>query len=640
MKIRILLAVTIVAGALCAGYWWWQRPARLGETELLLLGDIANESGEKNFDGSLREALRVALLQSPHLNLVSDEKIRNVLREMGQPDGAPLAEALAPLVCVKTGAHAYLTGKIFQAGSGYVVKLGVYRCAGARRMAKASAAAARADLVMQHLGEAARRLREDLGESAASVKQYDVPLERAATPIPASLKAYQEARKMIREKGDLEAVPLYKRAIELDSRFAMAHSGLAVSYYNLNQMGKASEEVRQAYEAGDRQTYREHLNIATLYYDLAQGDIQKAIEGYKEYIRAYPRDDVAMGNLSSEYFVIGDYTEAAKYAEGALKIDPDSAAWYENYSTALLALAQPDEAEKVLQEAFRRKLDDPALHANLYAVAFAKSDSALMQRELAWAEGKPNGEDSLLAAQSDTEAYFGRLQKAREYSKRAVESAKKAELLEPAAVWEVEAAMREVMFGYPDEAKRRAESAMQLAPDSKDVRALSALVFARLGDETKARKIMDDLRALYVSNMVIQKAWLPVVQAQVKLQKKQYADTIHSLEGVTPYEKGQLTGNLSDSCMIPAFLRGEAELGAGNARQALAEFQKFSTNAGIVGSCWSAPLAKLGVARAEALSGGTGRTKEAYAKFLGLWRGADAELPVLKQAKAEAARIH
>jgi eukaryotic-like serine/threonine-protein kinase len=640
MKIRILMAAVIVAGALCAGYWWWQRPTRLGETDLLLLGEIANESGEKNFDGSLREALRVALLQSPYLNLVSDEKIRNVLREVGQPDGAQLNEALAASVCSKTGAQAFLTGKISPDGSGYQVKLAVYRCEGARRMAKANASATRADTMVQHLGEATRKLREDLGESAASVRKFDVPLERATTPIPASLKAYEEARKMIREKGDLEAVPLYKQAIELDSRFASAHSGLAVSYYNLNQMGKASEEVRQAYEAGDRQTYREHLNIATLYYDLAQGDIEKAIEGYKEYIRTYPRDDVAMGNLSSEYFVIGDYAEAAKYAEGALKLDPDSAAWYENYSTALLALSRADEAEKVLQEAFRRKLDDPSLHANLYAVAFAKGDSALMQRELAWAAGKPNGEDSLLAAQSDTEAYFGRLQKAREYTRRAVESAKKAELPESAAVWGVEAAMRELMFGYPDEARKNAESALQLAPESKDVRALAALVFARLGDDAKAQKIMDDLRALYVSNMVIQKAWLPVVQAQMKLRKKQYADAINSLEGVTPYEKGQLTGNLSDSCMIPAFLRGEAQLGAGNARQALAEFQKFSTDAGIVGSCWSAPLAILGTARAQALSGGTSQAKEAYAKFLDLWKGADGDIPTLKQAKAEAAKFH
>jgi len=415
---------------------------------------------------------------------------------------------------------------------------------------------------------------------------------------------------------------------------------LAVSYYNLNQMGKAGEEVRQAYEAGDRQTYREHLNIETLYYDLAQGNIEKAIEGYKEYIRTYPRDDVALGNLSSEYFVIGDYVEAAKYAEAALKLDPDSAAWYENYSTALLALSRPAEAEKVIQEAFSRKLNDPSLHSNLYAVAFAQGDSTVMQRELQWAEGKTNGEDSLLAAQSDTEAYFGRLQKARVYSRRAVESAKKAELPESAGVWEVEAGMREAMFGYPEEARKHAEAALQLVPDSKDVRALAALVYARLGEDRKAQKIMDDLRALYVSNMVIQKAWMPVVQAQMKLRKKQYGDAINSLESALPYEKGQLTGNLSDSCMIPAFLRGEAQLGAGNAQQALAEFRKFSTDAGIVGSCWSAPLAKLGVARAEGKSGSTSQAKAAYAKFLDLWKGADTDLPLLKQAQAEAAKFH
>jgi len=640
MKTRIILAATIVAGALCAGYWWWQRPTSLGEADLLLLGDIANDTSENNFDGTLREALRVALQQSPYLNLVSDEKIHSVLREAGQREGAELTEALLPAVCLKSGAQAYLTGKIGRDASGYTVNLNVDRCAGARRMARAVAHAARADLVVLHLGEAARTLRQDLGESRNSIAKYDVPLERATTPIPASLKAYEEARRMIREKGDLEAVPLYKRAIELDSRFAMAHSGLAVSYYNLNQMGKASDEVRQAYEAGDRQTYREHLNIATLYYDLAQGDIEKAIEGYKEYIRAYPRDDVAMGNLSGEYFVIGDYAAAARFAEAALKIDPDSAAWYENYSTALLALSRPLEAEKVLQEAFSRKLDDPSLHANLYAVGFAKGDSALMQRELAWAAGRPNGEDSLLAAQSDTEAYYGHLQKAREYTRRAVESAKKAELPESAAVWEVEAAMREAMFGYPEEAKKHVDAALQLAPESKDVRALAALVFARLGEDSRAQKILDDLRALYVSNMVIQKAWLPVVQAEMKLRKKQYADAISSLEGVTPYEKGQLTGNLSDSCMIPAFLRGEAELGAGNARQALAEFQKFSTDAGIVGSCWSAPLAKLGTARAEALSGSTIRAQEAYAKFLEQWKAADADIPALRQAKTEAAKFH
>jgi eukaryotic-like serine/threonine-protein kinase len=203
------------------------------------------------------------------------------------------------------------------------------------------------------------------------------------------------------------------------------------------------------------------LNITTLYYDLAQGDVEKAIEDYKEYIRAYPHDDVALGNLSNEYFVIGDYEQAAKYSQAALKIDPDSSAWYENYSTALLMLARVDEAEKVLREGFSRNLDDPALHANMYSLAFLKRDDALMQQQVSWAIGKANGEDTLLAAQSDTEAYFGRLQKAREYTQRAVAAAQKAELPESAATWEVEAGMREAVFGNPAEARKDAQEALE-----------------------------------------------------------------------------------------------------------------------------------------------------------------------------------
>jgi tetratricopeptide (TPR) repeat protein len=245
------------------------------------------------------------------------------------------------------------------------------------------------------------------------------------------------------KKGDFEAVPIYKQSIDLDSRFAIARSGLAVSYYNLSQMALAGEEIRQAFEAGDRQTIRERLNIQTLYYDLAQGDIEKAIAGYKEYIRIYPRGSIALRNLSSEFFVIGDYEQAVQYAEQALKLEPDSSAWYENYSIALLALGRTQEAENVLQEAFSRKLEDAALHSNLYSVAFTKGETALMQQQLAWAQGKPNGQDSLLGAQADTEAYFGRLKKAREYSRRAIDAAMASDLKESAAIWAATAAIRE-----------------------------------------------------------------------------------------------------------------------------------------------------------------------------------------------------
>ena len=639
MKKSLLIAAMVVLG-LSAAYWRWHQPVPLGESDFLLVGEFANHSGEADFDGSLREVLRVALLQSPFLNLVSDEKIRTTLGSMGKPEGEPLAVQLSESLCERVGAKAYLTGAVKRGGTGYAFEMEVRRCPGGERVTRETGEAVRADQLIHQLGLAATSLRADLGEGAETLKKFDVPLERATTPIPAALKAYEQARIAVREKGDLEAVPFYKKAIDLDSRFAVARSGLAVSYYNLNQMAQASEEIRQAYEAGDRQTLREQLNITTLYYDLAQGDIEKAIKGYKEYIRVYPRDDVALGNLSSEFFVIGDYEQAAKYAEEALAIDPDSAAWYENYSTALLALSHVDDAEKTLKEAFSRKLNDASLHANLYSVGFQKGDSALMQEQLTWAVGKPNGEDSLLAAQSDTEAYYGRLKKAREYDRRAVDSAVRAGLKESAGTWEDQAGLREAMFGYAAEAQKYAEDALKFAPDSKDVRAIAALIFARTGNIARAQNIADDLQALYVSNTVMQKAWLPVVRAQIAMQKHKEAEAIQQLEIVMPYEKGQLIGNLSNSCMIPAYLRGEAELSVRKARQAAMEFQKMEVNPGVIGNCWSGPLGKLEKARAQAAGGSLSEAKISYQQFFALWKDADPDIPILKQAKAEAAKLH
>ncbi len=638
MKTRILLATGLLVAASGVVFWWWTKPVPLGPTDALLLGEIVNRSGDPDLDGTLREALRVALQQSPYLNLVSDEKIHAALTSMGKQETDLTPESTVAL-CEHVGAKAYLTGKISRASSGYAFEIEVRNLPSSSRSSHEEGEAPRVDLVIHELGIAAVKLRADLGEPESTRKIYDVPLARATTALPAALKAYQQARTAVREKGDLEAVPFYKKALDLDSRFAMAHSGLAVSYYNLSQMAQASDEIRQAYEAADRQTFRERLNIKTLYYDLAQGDIEKAIEGYKEYIRAYPRDDVALGNLSSEFFVVGDYEQAAKFAEDALKIDPASAAWYENYSTALLALSRTNDAEKVLQEAFSRKLDDAALHANLYSVAFVKGDNAVMQEQLRWAAGKANGEDSLLAAQSDTEAYYGRLKSARDFTRRAVDSALKADLKESAATWMVQASLREAMFGNSAEAQRDADEALKLSPESKDVRAMVALIFARTGNAARAQSISDDLKASYVSNTVMQKAWLPVIQSQIAMHNQKYSQAIQLLDVVMPYEKGQLIGNLSYSCMIPAYLRGEAQMSAKSPHAAVLEFQKIESNPGLIGNCWAAPLARIAKARALAASGSTADAKASYQRFITLWKGADPGIPVLKQAQVEAAKL-
>jgi len=639
MKIRLLLSITLLLVAAGLAYWRWTLPAPLGETDLLLVGDIANKTGDANFDGALREALRVSLQQSPFLNLVSDEKARATLTALGKSADTAIAPEIAKEICERAGAKAFLTGEAAKTNSNYTLNLEVRRCPGGDRLAHATGEAVRVDQLVHQLGVASSDLRAKLGEREATLKQYDMPLERATTPIPAALRLYEQARKTLREKGDFEAVPLYKQAIDLDSRFAMARSGLAVSYYNLSQMALAGEEIRQAFEAGDRQTIREHLNIQTLYYDLAQGDIEKAIAGYQEYIRIYPRDSIALGNLSSEFFVVGDYEQAAHYAELALKLDPESAAWYENGSIALLALGRTHDAEQLLKEAFSRKLDDVALHANLYSVAFVKGDAGLMQEQLAWAQGKTSGQDSLLGAQADTEAYAGHLKKAREYSRRAIDAATASDLKESAAIWAATAAIRESMFGLPAEAQKYAEEALRLSPESKDVRAQVALVLARDGNEAKAQSTTDDLRALYVSNTAMQKAWLPVIRAQLAMRRHREAEAVQQLETVLPYEKGQLTGNSSDSCMIPAYLRGEAELAMHQGHQASLEFQKIEANPGVVGNCWSGALARLGKARAETAENATADAKISYQQFFTLWKDADPDIPLLKQAKLEAAKL-
>jgi tetratricopeptide (TPR) repeat protein len=390
---------------------------------------------------------------------------------------------------------------------------------------------------------------------------------------------------------------------------------------------------------GDRQTARERLQITTLYYDLGTGDVKKAIASYKQWVNLYPRDDVPWGDLSSEYFLIGDYEEAAATAKQALHLEPSSVAWYENLSTAEIALQRLDEAESILKEAFAKKLDDASLHANMYALAFLRSDAGTMEREAGAVAGKASGEDMMLAMQADTEAFFGRLKKARELSRRAVASAQKAELAEPAAIWQGLAALREAAFGNKEQARNDAGEVLRIAPNSRDAQTLAALVLARSGEAQRSRAILDDLRARYISNTVVQMAWIPVIRAQMQLAGQDPRSALQSLEPVTPYERGQMIGNLSNCCLIPIYLRGEAYLAAGQGSQALSEFQKILDDRGVVANCWAGSLAQLGKSRAQALLGYRAAARASYEQFLTQWRDADPDVPVFKAARAEYAKL-
>jgi len=625
----------LVGGAI----WYFRGGAKLTETDSIVLGDFANSTGDPVFDGSLSEALAISLAQSPLLNLVSEEKVAEALRSQSLPANARMTRDVAAKLCERLGATVFLTGSISKDGGDYLLKLNAFQCATSKELASAKREAGSKNEVVHALGGATTQLRSEFGEDPTSLKNFDLHLERAASPSLDALKSFAEGRRLNREQGSIEAVPALRRALELDPRFALAYSNLAVTYYNLNQNVLAAEHIRQAFELADRQTVRDHLHITTLYYDLGTGDVQKAIASYKQWVQLYPRDDIARGNLSSEYFLIGDYEQAANFAQQALRLEPGSTAWYENLATAYIALLRLEEAHDVLNQAFSRKLDDPAMHSDLYALAFLHGDVAAMQHEMEWSVGKAGGEDALLALQADTEAYAGRVQKARELSRRAVVAAQGAQLSEPAAIWQGMAALREAMYGNMQEARAGVDKMLEIAPKSRDAQTLACLVLARAGDQRRSQTMLEDLAAANISNTIVQSAWLPTIRAQGRLINQKPAQALDSLQAAKPYERGQLIGNLSYSCMIPVYLRGEAYLGTKQGAQALAEFQKLLDSRGIVGNCWSGALALLGQARAQALSGSTNAARNSYQRFFDLWKSADPDVPILKSARAEFAKL-
>jgi eukaryotic-like serine/threonine-protein kinase len=639
MSTKLLLAGLVLVLLVAGGFWYSGNSVRLTDKDILLVGDFENSTGDAVFDASLREALSVGLGQSPLLNLVSAEKVAEALHAQSLSPNTLVNRELAPKLCWRVGATVFLTGAIAKDADTYALRLSTFQCESAKEISIAKSEARGKSQVVHALGEVASKLRVQLGENPDSVKKFNLPLERATSSSVDAIKSFAEGRRLSREKGSLEAVPALKKAIELDPKFALARSNLAVSYYNLNQNALAADSIRQAFELADRQTVRDRLHITTLYYDLGTGDVQKAIQSYKQWVELYPRDDIAKGNLASEYFLVGDYEKAASFGTQALQLDPGSVAWYENVATADIALMRLKEARYILNLAFSRKLEDSAIHTDLYALAFLQGDTNAMQREMEWSVGKAGGEDAMLALQADTEAYAGHLQKARELSARAVESAQAANLAEPAAIWQGLAALRDAVYGKTQEARAGADKVLTIAPNSRDAQTLAILVLSRIGEQRRAQSMLDDLAAANVSNTVVQSAWVPTVRAQFNLVNQKPAQALELLEPVKPYERGQLIGNLSYSCMIPAYLRGEAYLAVKQGGPALAEFQKLSDSRGIVGNCWSGALALLGQARAQVLSGSRNAGRRSYQRFLELWKTADPDLYILKVARAEFAKL-
>jgi serine/threonine protein kinase/tetratricopeptide (TPR) repeat protein len=652
IKRRGMLATLAVAAALSlsvGGYFYFHRTPKLTDKDTIVLADFANSTGDAIFDDTLKTALNVSLRQSPFLNVLPDSAVAKTLKLMTRPADTKLTLDVARELCQRAGSKAYIAGAIGSLGSKYVLELKAVNCQTGDTLAEEQVAAASKEKILDVLGEAASKLRGELGESLATVQRFDVPLEQATTSSLEALKAYSLGTKANNEKGSAAALPYNQRAIELDPNFAMGYRAVGLGYAFLGQTERTSEYVTKAFQLREHASEREKLAITANYYQNVTRELDKAAQIYLEWIESYPREYGAYNNLGLAYAAQGQYEKAAEIMRQGKRLAPDHAPWYENLAIYTLALQRFDETRQISDDTRVRYGDDLILHTAFYALAFVGSDSAGMAEQQQWFAGKPKYETFGLALTSDTEAYAGRAGKARELTKRALDSAARADNKEVGAIDLAIAAQREATYGNVTEARQLAAEALKVAPASQGVEAESALAFAMAGDTARAESLARNLGKRFPLGTQMQSLWLPAIQAQLALDRKNPASALDALQAATLIELGNIPFVMNTSCLYPTYLRGEAYLADGQGSAAAAEFQKIIDHNGIVWNCWTGALAHLGVARANALQSRTSqgaaadaarvRALAAYKDFLTLWKEADGDIPVLKHAKAEYAKL-
>jgi len=645
IAVPVVLAALLTAGGF---YYRSRQRKRLTEKDTIVLADFANSTGDAIFDDTLKTALNISLRQSPFLNVLPDSQVAKTMQLMTRPVRTKLTPDLARDLCQRAGSKAYIAGAIGSLGSEYVLELKAVNCQNGDVLAEEQMTAASKEKVLDVLGEAASKLRSELGESLETVRKFDVPLAEATTSSLEALKEFSLGRRA--ESENVAAIlPHDQRAIELDPNFAMGYRAVGLDYARLGQAERTSEYVIRAFQLREHASERERLAITANYYQNVTRELDKAAFAYQEWIESYPRQSApAYGNLGLDYAAQGQYVKAAEMMRQGKRLAPDRKSWNENLANYALAMQHFDEARQISDDARVQKADSVISHSAGYALAFVESDSAGMAEQQQWFAGKPQYENFGLALASDTEAYAGHVGKARELTKRAVDSAVRTDNKEVGAIDLAIAAQREATYGNVAEARRTAAEALKLDPKSQGVEVEVALAFAMAGDTARAESLAQDLAKRFPLGTQMQSLWLPPIEAQLALDNKNPASALNTLQAASPIELGNIPFIENISCLYPTYVRGEAYLAAGEGNAAAAEFQKILDHNGIVWNCWTGALARLGVARANALQSKTSqgadadaarvRAVAAYKDFLTLWKDADPDIPILKQAKAEYAK--
>ncbi len=642
-------AALLIAALVGAGWYYRSHQSKpLTDKDTIVVADFDNKTGDAVFDDTLKTALTVALNQSRFLNVLTDHKVAATLKLMTRPVNTKLTPDVAQELCLRAGSKAYITGSIANLGNEYVLGLKAVNCQSGEPLAQEQVTANGKEMVLNAVGHAAAKLRGQLGESLATVQKFDVPREFSATTSSLeALKAFSLGNKASGLSG-YAGLPYHLRAIELDPNFAEAYSSVGWDYDGMAQVGRAKEYFTKAFQLRDHASERERLEITADYYFNVTGELDKAVQTTQESIQSYPNSAPYLF-LGVVYQIQGLFEKATESYRQYLRLFPDDVTSYPNLVNSLLAMQRFDEALQTVREAQARKVDGFVLRSALYALAFLRSDSQAMTEQQQWFAGKPE-ENVGLSLASDTEAYAGHLGKARELTKRAADSAIRVDSKETGALWQEIAAQREAAFGNTSNGKQEAAQGLRLYPGSQGVEAEAAFAFAMAGDVGQAESMAQDLNKRFPLDTQIQSLWLPAIRAQVALKRKNPSGALANLQGTAPpIELGSILFLVNASCLYPTYVRGEAYLAARQGTQAASEFQKILDHSGMVWNCWTGALARLGVARANALQARTSqgadadaarvRALAAYKAFLTLWKDADPDIPIYKQAKAEYAKL-
>ena len=632
-------AILIAATALIGVVAWLSverltrgpRQRALTEKDTIVLADFTNSTGDKVFDGTLRQGLAVELEQSPFLSLVPEGEVQQTLRLMKRPADTRITPEVAWEICQRTGTTIVLDGSIAQVGSQYTLILRATSCTNGQSLTSAEARASDKNHVLDALGRAASDMRRKLGESIATVQKFDTPLVQASTPSLEALQFYSLGYRALVGKGDsAAAIPLFREALKQDANFAMAYALLGNASWNVGENTAASENIRKAYELRSSVSESERLRIESTYDSLGTADLEKAKTDFQVWVQTYPRDCGRLNQLGVIHTVLGQYEQARLVFMDALRLCPHSGLIRGNLISSLISLNRRQEAHATLDAGRTLNPDSPGVRINSYRLAFLENDTDGMQQQLAVSAGVPGLEDELLWNKSATASYYGQVINARAFHRQAVDSAERAGEQEAAAGYEADAALRAALFGIEHDAQERAASALRRST-GPHVLFRAGLALAIVGDLAPARTASEELSRRFPTDTIVQTVYVPTLRAQLALSGHAPRRAVELLEAAVPYERG--------SALYPAYARGLALLAEHRGREAASEFEKITSNGGIVLNSVIGSLAHVQMGRAYVMARDLAHGRAAYQRFFDLWKGADPDVPILRHARVEYSRL-